>query len=246
MITQAYSYVIQIDVAYGCVCTGEATIFLHVPHEPTTVYYFLPVAQGDAGDTTGWARDSDGPNRLHLTAVGQMLAFTLQAMKSPPRSQKWRDDVFSQLKSWEVLFDELLDKIPPNEAPLSEYRPPRDPSLLQMSPVRLRPRPARIHSPDHANIRSRLDSSYEEPDVGTPSRQPVGPHHLSHTQPTSRSASGRDSRCAGQAKQYCTHTFLKLIHRQLSKDLENNCEPIGIHGACGVPFRIRLASHGTP
>ena len=39
-------------------------------------------------------------------------------------------------------------------------------------------------------------------------------------------------------------TFLKRIRQQLSKDLDSNCEPIGIHGACGVPFRVRLASHG--
>ena len=90
VITQAYSYMIQVGMEYGCVCTGEANIFLHISHNPTTVYYFLSVAKGDVGDTTGWARHSDSPNRLHLTAVGQMLAFTLQAVRSPPRSQKWR------------------------------------------------------------------------------------------------------------------------------------------------------------
>lgn len=205
-----------------------------------------------------------------------MLAFTLQAMKSPPRSQKWRDDAFAQLKSWEVLFDELLDEIPSDEAPSSEYRPPRDPSFLRMSPVRLRRRPARARSPDHAKNQSQHDPSDEEPDVDTPSRQPLGLHHSSHTQPTSRAASSRDSRRTGQAGQYCTQkcllglvkggpldqscpnikehgsdrhrirvqTFLKLIRQQLSKDLDSNCEPIGIHGACGVPFRVRLASHG--
>lgn len=211
VITQAYTCMIQIGVAYGCVCTGEATIFLHVPHDPTIVYYFLSVAKGGVGDTTDWARDSDGPNRLH--------------------HRRWADAG-------------VLDDIPSNEASSSEYRPPRDPTFLRPSPVTLRRRPAPPRSPNRAFIRSRLDSSDEEPDVETPSRQPVGPHHLSHTQPTSRSASGRDSRCAGQAGQYCTHTFLKLIRQQLSKDLDNNCEPIGIHGACGVPFRVRLGSHG--
>ncbi|KAF3029606.1 hypothetical protein E8E12_000161 [Didymella heteroderae] len=276
VITQAYSYMIQIGVEYGCVCTGEATIFLRVPHDPTTVYYFLSVAKGNVGDATGWAQDSDGPNRLHLTAVGQMLAFTLQAMKNPPRNQKWRDDAFARLGSWEITFDELLDEIPSEEAPSSEYRPPRDPSFLRMSPVRLRRRPARLRSPDHGNTRSRPDSSDEEPDVDTPSRQPPRSHHTLHTQPASRSASSRDSRHTGQARRYCTQkcllgllkgglldqscpnvkkhgsdrhrirvrTFLKLIRQQLSKDLDSNCDPIGIHGACGVPFRVRLASHG--
>lgn len=39
-------------------------------------------------------------------------------------------------------------------------------------------------------------------------------------------------------------TFLKRIRQQLSKDLDRNCEVIGLHGACGVPFRVRLESHG--
>ena len=276
VITQAYSYMIQIGVEYGCVCTGEATIFLRVPHDPTIVCYFLSVAKGDVGDTTSWTQDSDGPNRLHLTAIGQMLAFTLQAMKSPPRSQKWREDAIAQLKSWEVLFDELLDEIPLEEAPSSEYRPPRDSSFLRMSPVRLRPRPARARSPEHMNTQGRSDSSDEEPDMDTPSRQPPESHHTAHTQPARGSASSRDSRRTRQAGQYCTQkcllgllkggpldqscpnvekhgsdrhrirapTFLKRIRQQLSKDLDSNCEPIGIHGACGVPFRVRLASHG--
>ncbi|KAF3031373.1 hypothetical protein E8E12_001140 [Didymella heteroderae] len=276
VVTQAYSYMIQIGVEYGCVCTGEATVFLRVPRDPTTVYYFLSVAKGDVGDTTGWTQDSDGPNRLHLTAVGQMLAFTLQAMTSPPRSQKWRDDAFVQLKSWEVLFDELLDEIPSTEAPSSEYRPPRDPSFLRMSPVRLRRRLARARSPDSANDQSQQDPSDEEPDADTPSRQPVRSHHSSFTQLESRSASSLDSHRTGQSGQYCTQkcllglmkggpldqscpnvmkhgsdrhrirvrTFLQLIQQQLAKDLDSNCEPIGIHGACGVPFRVRLASHG--
>jgi len=54
VITQAYSYMIQIGVGHGCVCIGEATIFLRVPRNPTTVYYFLSVAKGDVGDMTGW------------------------------------------------------------------------------------------------------------------------------------------------------------------------------------------------
>lgn len=71
------------------VCTGEAFIFLRVPADPTIVYYFLSVPKGDIGEKTGWEPDSDEGNRLHLTAVGQMLAFTLRALKTPPRNQ-WR------------------------------------------------------------------------------------------------------------------------------------------------------------
>ena len=85
VIIQAFSYIVKLEVEYSCVCTGEAFVFLRVPDDPRTVHYFLSVPKGDVGGATGWAPDSDGPNRLHLTAVGQMLAFTLQALN--PRSR---------------------------------------------------------------------------------------------------------------------------------------------------------------
>ncbi|KAF2193045.1 hypothetical protein K469DRAFT_551681 [Zopfia rhizophila CBS 207.26] len=85
VITQAFSYMVKIGLEYGCVCTGEAFIFLRVPDDPRTVHYFPSVPKGDVGPTTGYAPNSDGANRLHLTAVGQVLAFTLQAPKTPPR-----------------------------------------------------------------------------------------------------------------------------------------------------------------
>ncbi|RYN17076.1 hypothetical protein AA0114_g11730 [Alternaria tenuissima] len=77
VITQAFSYMVRIGVEYGCVCTGEAYIFLRVGDDPRTVNYFLSVPKGDVGETTGWTAGSESGNRLHLTAVGQMLAFTL-------------------------------------------------------------------------------------------------------------------------------------------------------------------------
>ncbi|KAF2627869.1 hypothetical protein BU25DRAFT_410518 [Macroventuria anomochaeta] len=280
IVTQAFSYMVRVGVEYGCVCTGEASIFLRVPHDPTTVYYFLSVPKGDVGDTSGWTPDADGPNRLHLTAVGQMLAFTLQALRTPPRSQKWREEASARLKSWEVLYEVLLDDISSDEAPSSEYRPPRDTGFLRMSPVRLRQRLTRMDSPDCSQPQDQHSASDEDPDRDTPSRPPPLLPRLpqsSRTRPAaSGSSSGRQSRHAGQGGQYCTQscllglvksgpldllcpnarnhgtgrhrinltTFLKRIRQQLSKDLDRNCEPIGRHGACGVPFCVRLDSHG--
>lgn len=137
VITQAFSYMVINGSEYGCVCTGEAFIFLRVPDDPRTVYYFLSVPKGDVGTTTGWTPDLDGTNRLHLTAVGQMLAFTLQALKTPPRSQKWRTDATAHLESWEFMYNDLLESIPSDDIPSSEYRPPRHDGCLRMSPVQL-------------------------------------------------------------------------------------------------------------
>ncbi|KAF1949654.1 hypothetical protein CC80DRAFT_529312 [Byssothecium circinans] len=135
VITQAFSYMVKLRVAHGCVCTSEAFVFLRIPNDPRTVHYFLS------------ALDSDGVNCLHLTAVGQMLAFTLQALKSPPRSYKWRADAASQLHGWNVTYEDLLDAIPVEDAPSSEYHPPRHNDFLRMSPIQLRRRHTPISSP---------------------------------------------------------------------------------------------------
>ncbi|KAF2744340.1 hypothetical protein M011DRAFT_408562 [Sporormia fimetaria CBS 119925] len=38
--------------------------------------------------------------------------------------------------------------------------------------------------------------------------------------------------------------FLTRIRQQLSNDLDTNCNPVSLPGACGVLFRVRLKSHG--
>jgi hypothetical protein len=72
VVTQIFSYLHDLGNQDGCIRTGEAFAFLHTPEDRTIVQYHLCVPSQDvqAGDE----------NRLHWTAVGQMLAFTLQAM----------------------------------------------------------------------------------------------------------------------------------------------------------------------
>ena len=40
------------ELKHDYVCIGEAFIFLRVPKDLMTVYYFLSVLKGDVGDTT--------------------------------------------------------------------------------------------------------------------------------------------------------------------------------------------------
>ncbi|KAF2843551.1 hypothetical protein M501DRAFT_926687 [Patellaria atrata CBS 101060] len=277
VITQAFSYIVKVGLKYGCVCTGEAFIFLRVPDDPRTVHYFLSVPKGDVGESTGWVPNSGGANRLHLTAVGQMLAFTLQALKTPPRGQKWRAEAAAQLNSWEVVYDDMLDVIPLQDAPSSEYRPPRHDVFLRTSPIQLRGRPALTGSPNCSRPQDQHEASDDEPDPDTPSRQISSPQCPSGTQATAGSSSpSRNSRRGAQSGQYCTQnclrglveggpldmlcpnvrdhgesyhqidtpTFLDLIRQQLSKTLDIDCNPVGVPGACGVLFRVRLRSHG--
>ena len=231
IITQAFSYMIQAGLEYGCICTSEAFIFLRVPNDPKTVYYFLSVPKGDVGETTGWAQDSDGGNRLHMTAVGQMLAFTLRALKTPPRGQKWQTRAIARLKSWEVVYDDLMDTIPVHDVPSSEYQPPRQKDFLRMSPVQLRRRAASNSSPGCHLPQDRSEPSDEESAPDTPSRpsQQSPPQRQPQAlNPAGRSSSGRDSRHGGKGGQYCTQKCLRgLVEGGL---LDKACPNMRDHG----------------
>ena len=74
VITQAFSYMIDIGLEYGCVCTGEASIFLRVPDDPSTVNCYLSVPTGDAGETTGWLSEARGANTGFHTASHENAA----------------------------------------------------------------------------------------------------------------------------------------------------------------------------
>ncbi|QQK42604.1 metalloprotease [Penicillium digitatum] len=138
LLVQPYDYMIRAGTEMGVLSTGEADIYLRIGEDPGTLLYHLSVPKGDVGDYTGWDPHSSGPNRLHLTAVGQSLAFTLQALKLRPRNQAWRQQAINSLPRWKVVVADILGSIPDAEVPSSEYRPPRTNGFLRMSPIQLR------------------------------------------------------------------------------------------------------------
>jgi hypothetical protein len=64
---------------YWYVYTGEAFIFLHISDEPLIVYFSLCVTNSDVED--------DNETRLHRTAVAQVFAFLVQAIRGSPRQR---------------------------------------------------------------------------------------------------------------------------------------------------------------
>ncbi|KAF2785586.1 hypothetical protein K505DRAFT_261759 [Melanomma pulvis-pyrius CBS 109.77] len=237
-ITQTFSYMVRAGLEYG------------------TVHYFLSVPKGDVGEMTGWTSDIEGPNRLHLTARGQMLAFTLQALKTRPRSQQWRIDAVALLSNWEVVYQELLDAIPERDTVSSEYQPPVDKTFLQMSPVQLRGRRVQTSSPSCRQRETQHDASDEEPgpDPDTPSRQSEGAGGGQYcTQECLRGlveGGLLDSSCPNVTEhgetchQIDRPTFLTLMGQQLAHDRDTDCDPASKPGSCGVLVRVRLRPHG--
>ena len=144
VVTQTFSYMIESGLQYGYIHTGEAFVFLHVKHDdPTTVYYHLSVPNIDVGSSTGWSPNSEEPNRLHLTAVGQVLAFTIGSLKKRSLGPEWIAKAKVQLDIWMVDSQVVLEQIPQtvrDEIQRSEFKPSkqRQELLTRKSPRFLR------------------------------------------------------------------------------------------------------------
>jgi len=212
VITQAFSYMIE-GLEYGYVCTGEVFIFLRVLYDdPSTVYYYLSVPKEDVGETTGWTGGSNGDNRLHLTALGQVLAFTLRALRTPPRGTGWTDRERRILKTWEMIYDDLLGNIEKKDVPSSDFKPsPRSrQEYYRVSPIKTRSMAsvAACNPSDSWNASDRDDGSSDGPDPDTPSRRPRRFYltHPSDLSPAKGAAtvSQRDSTSKGKSRHYCT------------------------------------------
>ncbi|KAK0630868.1 hypothetical protein B0T17DRAFT_607648 [Bombardia bombarda] len=103
VVTQLFSYMIGKGIQYGYVSTGEAFVFLYIPDDASTVYYYVSVPNLDVRD--------DDETRLHRTAVAQVFAFILQSLRAEPPSQVWHDAA-ATLDTWAVEYDDILSRIP--------------------------------------------------------------------------------------------------------------------------------------
>ncbi|KAG5294561.1 hypothetical protein I7I48_11114 [Histoplasma ohiense] len=149
VITQLFSYMVARGVRYGYVCTGEVFIFLHILDNPSSVMCSIC--------TPGLDVKEINDDSLHLTAVAQVLAFTLRALVSPPASLEWHDAV-AELGIWPVEYSDILEQTPPtaqqkHASPLYHGRRPSKLPPFQMK-LRSRCRPhtdivlrSRSHSP---------------------------------------------------------------------------------------------------
>ncbi|KAK2757291.1 hypothetical protein FQN54_004805 [Arachnomyces sp. PD_36] len=240
VITQTFSYMVHGGLEYGYVCTGEAYIFLRVPHnDPSTVYYYLSVPEEDVGPTTGWKDEPKSDNRLHLTALGQVLAFTLRALRVPIRDIAWTKWAASKLKTWEMIYDDLLEEIAEKDIPASDFKPstPSRQEYCRASPVKTRSKISAVVA-TCSHPRDSTSSSDDDTDDGfdpdTPSRrQPResrSPHQsASQSFPTVRNPRvTRSQGGSGKSRQYCTQKCLLGVIE--GGELDRKCPNVSDHG----------------
>ena len=236
VITQTFSYMVHGGLEYGYVCTGEAFIFLRVPdNDPSTVYYYLSVPGEDVGPTTGWMGDLNGDNRLHLTALGQVLAFTLRALQVPVRDTAWTNWAARKLQTWEMVYDDLLDGIAEENIPSSSFKPSTRSrnEYCRASPVKTRSKSAVVASCNSSQLLGSLDDD-DDGDAGegfdpdTPSRRRPRLPRPSASSSLPAVPKSQGSRSEGQPRKYCTQKCLLGLIK--GGELDQKCPNVSDHG----------------
>ncbi|KAJ5482088.1 hypothetical protein N7475_000900 [Penicillium sp. IBT 31633x] len=116
-IIRLFSRMVSTGTRHGYICTGEAFVFLHISsQDPSIVEYYLCVPSQDVS-AHGYDPDS---NWIRRTALGQVLAFTLQSLAAPRPSHEWHD---AALKSLQVSLDDY-SSLMPQTADYVQLRPP--------------------------------------------------------------------------------------------------------------------------
>ncbi|KAK3942660.1 hypothetical protein QBC46DRAFT_425807 [Diplogelasinospora grovesii] len=240
-ITEHFAYMIHKGVQYGYISTVEAVIFLHIPEDPTVVYYHVSIPKLDVID--------DDPARLHRTAAAQAFAFILQslrAVKAPPLS--WHDAARAGLEIWAVEYDHLLAQIPDavRRGILRGRRPPAAPYVHQ-----------RWHRLEHSPPPSIPSQTPPPPPAQLVLRQQQvriqDRPYCTHRCLLGLSSGGlgpSDTNCPNFDNHGPTHialdNFLQLLRVQLVTDRgkDADCCPLYLAGSTGSLFKIRLSTHG--
>jgi hypothetical protein len=121
-IVQEYHVMIQEGLAYSCLSTGIALVFLYVPEEdPTTLYYRLCVPNEDVQSI------DRGAFLQPVTAVSRLLCLSLMSCATPLRNNAWRNRAKHMVHVWETNFEHTRSQIPDEQLkdtpPGSEYVP---------------------------------------------------------------------------------------------------------------------------
>jgi hypothetical protein len=229
VVTQLFSYMVGKGIQYGYVCTGETYVFLHISDDPSCVYYSVCIPSLDVQD--------DDETRLHRTAVAQVFAFFLQAIRSPLPSQAWHSAV-ENLDTWCVEYDDVLRSIPETERKekkrATPYKPQRWKGFAR-SPIRTRSRclPAEggAQPPSSDDENDRGESPSPTLDRTTRRRElSVNPKDTrsGETQDRGGDQQENSTRQSIQARPYCTHQCLRGL--AFGGPMDKECPNVRDHG----------------
>ncbi|KAI8722543.1 Protein kinase domain-containing protein [Fusarium sp. LHS14.1] len=249
VITQLFSYMVDKKLRYGFVCQGEAYIFLHISDDPSLVYYFVSVPSLDVPS------GSDKPPAIYQTAVAQVSAFIMQAIKSQAPSQHWCDQA-ARLPQWCVEYEMEVHDIPStirsDTSAAVEYTPQSwsDMSFVlssssdgssspdNSSPLaaksRCRPQTRQTRRENHQDDEE--DEAGSRPTTAMSSSQGTPEPRLTRSQSDTLDnktsgrgpAQGNRNRATINERPYCTHDCLKGL--AFGGPLDSQCPNAADHG----------------
>lgn len=271
--TQTYSYMLPAGLAYGCIVTGEAIVFLHIDEDdPQTLLYHLALPLEDV------TKDRTSPPNYALTAVAQMATFALMAFRGESRNPDWKVDAVKNAKKWVVDYA-VIERL------LKTPRKERRKSLKHSAFKGKGPSGPKSHRTRSKRHDKKDDDDNPDGNLGHGSTEHESPSK-SKSDRTNKSnrrqgGQGSSSRKGEQLNEYCTQAcllgmvrhsaidencpnaafhprnkkfanlhligqkkFRKLIHNQLATTLNRNITDLRINGSRGMLFKLVLESHG--
>ena len=240
VLCQAFSYMVACEVQYGYITTGEAFIFLHIKSEESfkKLHYYLAEPSYDVIKQKEEFPDTQF--YLHRTALSQLLAFGLLALRSAKENDNWRDNALAGLAKWETDINAMLKQIqetpsPSGKSSISEYKP-RAYELKNASLSNRRLRSSKVTCAFGPQLRLGDDEEppddIEPPPAKIPTRTQAAVRGKRNQQARS-STDGGSSSHKGQKRSFCTQMCLQGLAR--GGPLDRNCPNVSDH--CGEGYQ---------
>ncbi|CAK7273572.1 hypothetical protein SEPCBS119000_005729 [Sporothrix epigloea] len=257
-VTKVYSCMIDKGIQYGFICTGQSYVFLHIPDDPSIVYYHLSVPIVDVCD--------DDETRLYKTAAAQVFVFVLQSFLTDLPPQSWHDAA-ANIGVWPLNSEDAQSQIIESACNRKNSRASAQEAQrrrsFERSPIRT------LSSCKQSEIQSDCKESGNEAACSLP-------HQAASSQSTPALQQGVAGQGRIQDRSYCTHAcllglanggpmdkdcpnadshrpkhissskFLRLLQAQLANDRGPDADIIPLHmsGAIGALFKVRLSAYG--
>ncbi|KAL9026984.1 MAG: hypothetical protein Q9196_004432 [Gyalolechia fulgens] len=231
--TQTYAYMLPAGLAYGCIVTGEAIVFLHIDEaHPCDLRYHVAIPSRDVlpsdGETPNWA----------YSAIAQLVTFSILASETEQYSRKWRNDAMKKALIWEVDYAavERALKTPRNER---RGKWPEQSSEWKGRLLPFEPKSHKTRSKRH----DKKDDDDDDDDDGPPSGRQSGsessdafvefddtPSKTNRSQGTKGNGQGTRGTSRSQAPRhsaYCTQACLLGLVRRSAIDIK--CPNAALH-----------------
>ncbi|KAJ5950969.1 uncharacterized protein N7479_009382 [Penicillium vulpinum] len=234
VIVRLYSRMVGAGIRFGYIYTGEALVFVHIPRQDSTIAEYYLCVPGRDVLSHGYDLNS---NWVRRTALGQVLAFTLQSLAASPPPHEWSDAMYQTYRPLERDYSMLMPQAPED--------------------IRCRPPPRCIYENSfwpgfwvnflHANIQT---NDAESPGLQTSELDISRPFCTQECLLGTFNKGILDDNCPNVAEhgmgrhQITSEEICNMLNEQLRGDRYRGFQQLHIVGRTGYLIKATLRSHG--